>query len=207
MTRALLLGLAALALLWPHGGVARDERPAARRLLGPIGSLAAAWEWVVFDAAVHEGREEAAWLAARRALSWDPQPAAGWIRLAEHLWFLRGSAERVPEPELRTRWFEAGLQVLEEGIATSGAPEQVALVRARMLGLYLAPLVADGAIAWPGGLPAVEERTREALELALELGADPRLPEGLEDPLEEFARQHADGGHDHGHSDGHGHDH
>lgn len=199
MTRALLLCLAALALLWPHGGVARDERPAARRLLGPIGSLAAAWEWVVFDAAVHEGREEAAWLAARRALSWDPQPAAGWIRLAEHLWFLRGSAERVPEPELRTRWFEAGLQVLEEGIATSGAPEQVALVRARMLGLYLAPLVADGAIAWPGGLPAVRERTREALDLALELGADPSLPEGMEDPLEEFARQHADGGHGHDH--------
>lgn len=203
MSRAWLLLVAGVALLLPPGQPARDGRPLGRRLLGPFGSLAAAWEWVAFDAAVHEGQDEAAWLAARRALSWDPLPPAGWIRLAEHLWFLRGSAERVPDPAQRTRWFEAGLQVLEEGIASSGAPEQVALVRARMLGLYLAPLVADGAIAWPGGLPAVEERTREALELALELGADPSLPEGLEDPLEEFVRQHADGGHDHGH----GHDH
>ncbi|MBL6721683.1 MAG: hypothetical protein ISQ08_09765 [Planctomycetes bacterium] len=200
MSRAWLLLLAGLALVLPHGAPDRDGRPLGRRLLGPFGSLAAAWEWVAFDAAVHEGQDEAAWLAARRALSWDPLPPAGWIRLAEHLWFLRGSAERVPDPSERTRWFVAGLEVLQEGVEASADPAQVALVRARMLGLYLAPLVADGAIAWPGGLEAVAGAAREAMALAVELGADPSLPEEFEDPLEAFEREHAEGhGHDHDH--------
>ena len=200
MSRAWLLLLAGLALVLPHGAPDRDGRPLGRRLLGPFGSLAAAWEWVAFDAAVHEGQDEVAWLAARRALSWDPLPPAGWIRLAEHLWFLRGSAERVPDPADRTRWFVAGLEVLQEGVESSADPAQVALVRARMLGLYLAPLVADGAVAWPGGLEAVAGAAREAMAQAVELGADPTLPEELEDPLEAFEREHAEGhGHNHDH--------
>ena len=88
----------------------------------------------------------------------------------------------------------------QEGVEASADPAQVALVRARMLGLYLAPLVADGAIAWPGGLEAVAGAAREAMALAVELGADPSLPEELEDPLEAFEREHAEGhGHDHDH--------
>lgn len=189
---AWVLLLAGAAFLLGAAPREADPRPLLRRTLGPFGALMASGQWVRFTMHVHRGEDEQAWRAARRALEWDPLPAAGWIHLAEHLWFRRGSAERIPEPNERASWFVAGLEVLDEGIRVSADPSEVALVKARMLGLYLLPLVEDGAVGWPGGVRDVEERTRAALAEALRLGADPRAAIPTQDPLED---PHA--GHDH----------
>lgn len=168
-----LLAVCALVLAAPWHLPQADERPLARRLAGPISGMWAAGHWVRFDMQVHQNQMERAYLSANRALQLDPWPPAGWIRLAEHLWFIRASAEREPNPVSRTRWFAAGLEVLNEGIERSAIPGEVALVKARMCGLFLLPLVQGGAVQWPGGAAAVEKISREAFGIAQDFGFMP----------------------------------
>lgn len=167
------LALLALALAAPWHFPKPDERPLGRRLAGPISGMWAAGHWVHFDMQVHSNQMEEAYLSAQRALQLDPWPPAGWIRLAEHMWFTRASAEREPDPRRRARWFAAGLEILDEGIQRSAIPGEVALVKARMTGLYLFPLVQDGTVDWPGGAEAVEQTSRAAFDLAQSYGFSP----------------------------------
>ena len=170
----LILALVALGIAAPWHGPDPDPRPLSRRISGPVSSMWAAGHWIQFDVQVHNSEMERAYLTADRALELDPWPAAGWIRLAEHLWFIRASAEREADPDGRAHWIAAGLQVMDEGMERCGSPGEVALVKARMTGLYLLPLVQDGAINWPGGVSAVEELSRAAFQVAVEYGLDPR---------------------------------
>ncbi len=182
------LVLLALTLAAPWQVPDSDPRPLGRRLAGPLSSMWAAGHWVRFDMQVHNSEMERAYLTADRALQLDPWPSAGWIRLAEHLWFIRASAEREPDPSRRAHWFAAGLRVLNEGIERSGSPGEVALVKARMTGLYLLPLVQDGAVHWPGGAAALKQISQAAYQVAREFGLDPAS--GLDTEAQHHQHKH-----------------
>lgn len=120
------LGVAGL-LAWAFVPAGADAaRLAARspveRLLGPVSSLAASVQWVRFDAALRRGDTARAYARAEVALRLDPGEPRGWIFLARHLVYERGSLLREPDRAARARWIEAGLDALRRGEASARDP-------------------------------------------------------------------------------------
>jgi hypothetical protein len=92
------------------------------RLLGPVAGLAASAQWVRFDAALRRGDTARAYARAEGALRLDPREPRGWIFLARHLVYERGSVLREPDRAARARWIEAGLDTLRRGESLSRDP-------------------------------------------------------------------------------------
>lgn len=165
------------------------------RLLGPVSSLAAGWQWVRVRMALDAGRRDLAYSRAELALELDPTATDAWAWLASNMAFDRASPYREPSPELRTRWTELALDFLRRGEASARRPADLAL----QAGLILVRLgEAEGAIPWPGGTAAAWREAQENFVRATEL--DPGLTEAwvqraahrslrLGDPLLEPARE------------------
>lgn len=164
------------ALLMPWGQDARraEPRSLAERLVGPVASLAASAQWVRFDRAVQDGREEEAYAIAERALALDPRSPEGWLSLAHHLMFRRASVLDEPDPARRARFLRAGLDVLRRGEERCEAPAELAQVRGQTLVLYVAEF-AGAQLDWPGGRRAALEEGLDAAEAALR-GGHPAAP-------------------------------
>lgn len=179
--RALMWGVA-LAALWPWAG-ARPTPVASPlgRLLGPFASLAASAEWVRFDTALYEGRPEAAYAHAERALALDPRATVGWRYLAHHLIFDRGGSTSGEGPARRRAWIRAGLERLAEGEARAADPAELAYTTG-LAWTWIATLDESAELEWTsGGAPAARARARAALERAAAAGHAParRLVEAL----------------------------
>ena len=114
--RALCWLVVALCL-WPWGGAPRATTPTGTRLLGPTSHLLSSALWVRFDALVREGRYEAAYDTAERALELDPRSPQGWMYYASHLARTRASAVTERDPAARRRWTRAALDLLARGEA------------------------------------------------------------------------------------------
>lgn len=170
------IAVAALLVLGPaplRRGPHVERRPGVLvRLLGPIPSLAAGVQWVRFDLALRDGRPELAYAYAGSALALDPRSPGGWLTLARHLVFERGSPSAEPLPAERRRWIRAGLAQLERGEASARTPALLAFVRGTILAEFVAE-IPDEELGWPGGRRAALEEARGAFERAAALG-DPR---------------------------------
>lgn len=153
---------------------ARIAPPPARtgsfveRLLGPFASLAAQVQWARFDAAIDAGREELAYARARSALALAPTDARGYVFLAHHLAFERGSPSREPDRAARARWLAAAFDVLDRGEAEADAPGDVAFKRG-VVALALAALD-DDARAFPATREAAWRMAAESFERAAAAG-------------------------------------
>ena len=125
MSLPMRLALVTVAILglWPRDNAAKG-RPAdpLGRLMGPFASLLASAEWVRFDLALYEGRPEAAYAHAERALDLDPGAVAGWQYLAHHLIFERGSELEAGSPDERRAWIQAGIERRRKARSTSTPP-------------------------------------------------------------------------------------
>lgn len=177
--RLALLAAAALCLVPWRGTAAPPEGGFATRLIGPVASLGASIEWILFDLDAYEGRHEAAYVHAERALRLDPGAPVGWTQLAHHLMYERGSGQNERDPRERVRWLRAGLDLLERGEARCREPERLALVRGQTLCVFVAGLITvdpEDPLPWPGGLPAALEEGRTALERARDAGLAPAAP-------------------------------
>jgi hypothetical protein len=165
-------GALALALLPATTG---HERPSTTlgRLLGPIGSLAATVQWVRVDAALDAGRPERAYALAELALALDPQTTGGWLHLARHFAYQRGSPEVEADADRRTQWVRRGLAVLARGEERAREPHLLRFER----GLLLVHVgLSDGAVPWPGGPEAALEEAARAMEEAAFLHGGTREP-------------------------------
>ena len=162
MNRILWLGgvaaatglLAASFATSSHGG---DDRPALRRVLGPIASLAADVQWIRVDVALRRADYARGYERAETALALDPEDPAGWIFLAHHLLYERASPAREPDRDARARWIRAGIETLERGERASGDPGEVFFEHGVALAFQAS--LADEDRAWP-------ESAAEAWELA-----------------------------------------
>lgn len=166
----LLLVTVAIVGLWPRG-TAAQRRPAdpLGRLMGPFASLLASAEWVRFDLALYEGRLEAAYAHAERALDLDPGAVAGWQYLAHHLIFERGSELGADSPDERRAWIQAGIERLEEGSEHVESPADLVLIQA-LAWSWVAEQDEAGGLDWPGGASVARERSNRALIRAADLG-------------------------------------
>lgn len=162
--------LLVVACLWPWAGAARSQHPLARRLLGPAAGLSASLTWVRFDVLVREGRYDAAYAAAERALDLDPQAAQGWVHYAAHLANFRASPSTEPDPVRRLAWIRAALDLLARGEALCSDPGELARAQGGVL-LLVANFERVGpGLDWPGGAPAAEEQAAQAYARARSLG-------------------------------------
>jgi len=142
-------GLFVWALAPGEAGGARDRtRSPIERLLGPVAGLAASVQWVRFDAALQRGDTASAYARAEGALRLDPSDPQGWIFLARHLVYERGSIHREPGKDARARWIEAGLATLRRGEEHARDPGALLFERGVVLA-YQASLP-DADRAWPG---------------------------------------------------------
>ena len=166
----LVLVTVAILGLWPRDNAAKG-RPAdpLGRLMGPFASLLASAEWVRFDLALYEGRPEAAYAHAERALDLDPGAVAGWQYLAHHLIFERGSELEAGSPDERRAWIQAGIERLEEGSQHVDSPADLFLIQA-LAWSWVAEQDQAGGLDWPGGASLARERSNRALNRAAELG-------------------------------------
>lgn len=98
-------------------------------LLGPLAAPLARAQWVYTDAALREGRVDLALRRADTALALDPSDTSGWLFLAHHLAFERGSIARTPDASERALWIRAGLDLLERGRAWAKEPGALDLRR------------------------------------------------------------------------------
>jgi len=160
--RALAWLVVALCL-WPWGGAPRSTAPLGERLLGPAAGLLASAAWVRFDGLVRDGRYEAAYDVAERALDLDPRSPQGWLHYASHLGRFRASAENEADPAARRRWVRAALELLARGETRCEAPGDLALSSGLIL-LLVAQLEEQGeGLGWPGGAEAARTAAEEAL--------------------------------------------
>ena len=148
---ALACFVAAAALFfWSARHRADDARPDSliERLVGPIASLAANLEWVRVDDALRLERHELAYARAEIALAIAPGDAEGWIFLAHHFVYERGSIRREPDRAARSRWIEAALDLLSRGEKSAREPGRIAFKR----GVIFASLalMEDDERPWPG---------------------------------------------------------
>jgi len=98
-------------------------------VLGPLAAPLARAQWVYTDAALREGRVDLALRRADTALALDPSDTSGWLFLAHHLAFERGSIARTPDASERALWIRAGLDLLERGRAWAKEPGALDLRR------------------------------------------------------------------------------
>jgi tetratricopeptide (TPR) repeat protein len=149
--------------LWPWGGAPRSTVPLSERLLGPAAGLLASAAWVRFDALVRDGRYEAAYDVAERALDLDPSSPQGWLHYAAHLGRFRASAENEADPGVRRRWVRAALEVLARGETRCDKPGDLALSSGLIL-LLIARLEEEGdGLDWPGGAEGARRAAEQAL--------------------------------------------
>ncbi len=170
MSKALrLLGwlvLIALLALLPGREPSTTGRSLSARLLGPVGSLAAGWQWVRVRQAIEAGRPGLGYSRAELAFELDPSSTAAWSFLASHYAHDRASAEAEPDPELRTSWVRAALALLERGESTAAKPAELALHRGLIL-IHVGDM--EGTIPWPGGARGAWLEAGLAFERAIEL--------------------------------------
>lgn len=170
--KRVVLSLAAFGCFWPWSEVERDDRAIERRLLGPVAGLTASASWVRFDWLVREGRFEAAYEVAERALELDGTAAQGWLHYASHLAHVRGTSLFESDPEKRRQWTEAALDVLGRGEKLTHAPGDVAF-SAGLLLMDVSRREADGdTLNWPGGSEAARLQAKMWIARAEEYGSD-----------------------------------
>jgi hypothetical protein len=163
--------LIVLACLWPWTGAPRSSAPLAKRLLGPAAGLSASLTWVRFDLLVREGRYDAAYAAAERALELDPRAPQGWVHFAAHLARFRASPEIEPDPTRRRQWIGAALDLLARGEPVCADPGELARAEAGILLLVAAFETEGPGLDWPGGARAAEEQAAAAMGRAAYPGA------------------------------------
>lgn len=181
--RGALAAVALVALV----ATLRDTRAPARatslpqRLLGPVSSLAAGWQWVRVRMALDAGRRDLAYSRAELALELDPGATEAWSWLASNMAFDRASPYREPDPRQRLRWTEIALDLLRRGEASAERPAELAW----QAGLTLV-LVGDseGEIPWRGGSVEAWREADRHFERATKI--DP----GLADPWAQRAALH-----------------
>jgi hypothetical protein len=166
------LGVAAL-FAWAFVPADADAaRPASgspvERLLGPIAGLAASVQWVRFDVALRRGDTARAYARAEGALRLDPREPRGWIFLARHLVYERGSLLREPDREARARWIEAGLDTLRRGESRTRDPGSLLFERGVVLAFQAS--LSDEDRAFPRGEAEAWELAAEAFEKAAATG-------------------------------------
>lgn len=158
--------------LWPWGGVETSTQPLGQRLLGPAAGLLASVEWVRFDGLVRDGRYEAAYAVAERALELDPHSPQGWLHYASHLGYFRASAENEVDAAARRRWIRAALDLLDAGEDRCARPGELALSSGLIL-LLVARLEEEaGGLGWPGGAAAARAEAELCLARAVLAGVD-----------------------------------
>ena len=163
-------GLCAWAVLPAQAGSA-TARPAApiERLLGPVAGLAASVQWVRFDLALRRGDTARAYARAEGALRLDPGDARGWIFLARHLAYERGSVLREPDRDARARWVEAGLATLRRGEPLARDPGALLFERGVVLAFQAS--LSDEDRALPRDEAEAWVQAAEAFEAAAAQGA------------------------------------
>lgn len=166
------LGVAGL-LVWavvPGEAGAAGPRTSSpiERLLGPVSGLAASIQWVRFDAALQRGDTARAYARAEGALRLDPSDPSGWIFLARHLAYERGSILREPDKIARARWVEAGLETLRRG--EEHARDPGALLFERGIVLAFQASLSDEDRAWPRDETEAWRLASEAFEAASATG-------------------------------------
>ncbi len=165
-----LAWIACILCLTPWHMPPRSELPLSERLLGPVSAILGSAEWVRFDGLVREGRFEAAYEIAERALALDPHSPQGWLHLAAHLAYFRASAESGEAPERRRTWVRSALDLLERGETHCTQPGELALAAALVL-LQVAHDEETGlGLGWPGGAKGAREEAAHHLERAASLG-------------------------------------
>ena len=176
MNRALWLGgiAAAAGLLvasfaGERSGPGDAGRPALRKVLGPVASLAAGVQWVRVDAAIRREDYALAYERAETALALDPEDPAGWIFLAHHFLYERASLSREPDREARARWIHAGIETLERGERASRDPGAVFFEHG--VALAFQGSLADGDRTWPESAAEAWNLAARAFETAAEHGA------------------------------------
>jgi len=177
MSRARVAGWLACGLCWwPWWGAEPASAPLPERLFGPAAGLVASAAWVRFDLFVREGRYEAAYAAAERALDLDPRAPQGWIHLAAHLARFRASPENEPDPARRREWIQAALDLLARGETRCAEPGELAHAAGVIL-LMVAAFDEPTGLGWPGGADAAQAAAAGAFARARALGVhalDPR---------------------------------
>jgi hypothetical protein len=166
------LGVAGL-FAWAFVPAETDgPRPASsspvERLLGPVASLAASVQWVRFDAALRRGDTGRAYARAEVALRLDPGEPRGWIFLARHLVYERGSILREPDRAARARWVEAGLDTLRRGEPLTRDPGALLFERGVVLAFQAS--LSDEDRAFPRGEEEAWRSSSEAFEAAAAAG-------------------------------------
>lgn len=140
----------------------------ASRLLGPIGSLAAGWQWVRVRLAIEAGKPGLGYSRAELAFELDPDATGAWSFLASHYAHDRASPDAEPDPAMRTSWVRAASSLLERGEATAREPAELAVHRGLIM-IHVSDM--GGSIPWPGGARGALEEADGAFERAIELDA------------------------------------
>ena len=144
-------------------------RSPTERLLGSFAGLAASVQWVRFDLALRRGDTARAYARAEVALRLDPGDPRGWIFLARHLAYERGSILREPDRDARARWIEAALETLRRGEPL--AQDRGSLLFERGVVLAYQASLQDEDRAFPRGEAEAWTLAAEAFEAAAVAGA------------------------------------
>ena len=158
--------------LWPWSTSRPSTSPLGERLLGPTAGLLASVEWVRFDALVRDGRFEAAYAVAERALELDPHSPQGWLHYASHLGHFRASEENEADPTVRRRWIRSALTLLNKGEVSCKRPGELALSSGLILLMVARLEEKTGSLGWPGGAAAAQSEAEEALARTVAAGVD-----------------------------------
>jgi hypothetical protein len=159
----------ALLVAWSVDPISRPASgPALERILGPVASLAASVQWARVDFALRRGENARAYAEAETALRLDPERPEGWIFLAHHLLYERGSLLREPDRASRALWIQAGLETLARGERVSSDP--AALLFERGVALAFLASLADEDRVWPESSAKAWELAAAAFDRSAALG-------------------------------------
>lgn len=137
------------------------------RLLGPAAGLVAGIQWVRFDQALREGRDELALARADAALAIDPGSAGGVSFLAYHLVFHAGSNALEPDADRRLAWIQAGIETIEQGIERAREPADLYFL---LYWVHTFCALEHADLDWPEGVDSLWREADRALRRATELG-------------------------------------